>query len=254
MSVSSRLMRVALGIVLAGLAIAGLVVVRCWPQATGAAVELALNTARGLGMTGWALAALAQILISLCGVLPASVGGLAAGVLYGVLPGFLLSGLGTLVGAVLAFLLARSVFRPAVGRALSRRPRLERLDEAVSRDGWRIVCLLRISPVMPFAMTSYALGLTSLALRDYLIGTLAALPALFGYVVLGHLAGAGVNTMATPGAGPLRWTLLVMAIGATGLLTLRCGWLVARVFRMPRPPIMDDTRPDFGRAALGGEG
>jgi uncharacterized membrane protein YdjX (TVP38/TMEM64 family) len=64
-------------------------------------------------------------------------------------------------------------------------PRASRL----AQDGWRLVCVLRVSPVMPFAMTSYALGLTGISQRAYLLGTLAALPALLGYVTVGALAG-----------------------------------------------------------------
>ena len=229
----SLLVRLASGLVLAGLLVTGIVGVRVWPHAIGAGLETAVRTTRDLGSAGWLVAALAQILIALCGVLPASVGGLVAGALYGIGTGFLLSGLGTLVGAALAFVLARSLFRPLVVRALRHRPRLAQFDEAVSRDGWRTVCLLRISPVMPFAVTSYALGITSLSLRNYMIGTLAALPALLGTVVLGHLAGVGLDTARGSGARPLHWALLALAIVATAVLTLRLGRIAALVMRLP---------------------
>ena len=55
------------------------------------------------------------------------------------------------------------------------------LDRSVAAEGWRLVCLMRLSPVMPFAPTSYALSLSSVRLADYLIGTLAALPALLAW-------------------------------------------------------------------------
>ena len=79
---------------------------------------------------------------------------------------------------------------------------------------------------MPFAATSYALGMTRIGLRAYLLGTLASLPALLGYVVLGALANEGLS--ATLGkTNPLRWGLLVVGIVATGLITLRIGRMVA---------------------------
>ena len=82
------------------------------------------------------------------GVVPASLLGIAAGGVYGVVLGFLLAAAGTLIGGWLAFKLARSLLRPWVERMLARRGpgRMARLDEAVTRDGWRFVCLLRISP------------------------------------------------------------------------------------------------------------
>ncbi|GAC1484520.1 MAG: hypothetical protein NVS2B11_10200 [Acetobacteraceae bacterium] len=116
--------------------------------------------------------------------------------------------------------------------------RLAGLDAAMGRDGWRFVCLLRISPVMPFALTSYALGLTTIPGRDYLLGTLASLPALMGYVAVGALARHGV----TGGAmGPLNWVLLAVGGVATVALILRSGAMLARFGLLPRlagkPPV-----------------
>lgn len=228
--------RLAAALILLSLVVVGVVVVRLWPDQVNRLIARTVEIERTLGATGWLLAALAQVLIALCGILPASVGALAAGLLYGVAGGFLLSATGTLIGAALAFLLARSLFRPLIARTLMRRRRIAHLDQAVARDGWRLVCLLRISPVMPFAMTSYALGLTSLDWRAYAIGTLASLPALLGYVVLGHLSGAGLDALSAPAARPLHWLLLLLAIAATALLTLRLGRIVRQLMRLPDAP------------------
>lgn len=228
--------RIVVAVVLLLLAAGGIVGIRVWPHQIANVLNTMEQVSHSLGAAGWLLAASIQVLIALCGILPASVGALAAGMLYGIVPGFLLSGVATLIGAALAFMLTRSLFRPFIVRALLRWPRIARLDEAVARDGWRLVCLLRISPVMPFAVTSYALGLTSLRMRQYMIGTLASLPALLGYVVLGNLAGAGLNALSTHKAQPLRWILLVLAIGATALLTLRLGRIIARVMHLPTVP------------------
>ena len=65
------------------------------------------------------------------------------------------------------------------------------MEQALARDGWKLVCLIRISPVMPFAVTSYALGLSSVRFRAYVLGTLASLPPLLAYVLAGRLAGLG---------------------------------------------------------------
>ena len=232
-SSASVLFRILLATVLVIAVCTGVVAVRVSPHLVSSLFERATRIEQGLGPAGWLLAALIQVVIALCGVLPASIGGLAAGLVYGIVGGFLVSAFGTLVGAALAFLLARSLFRPLIVRMLWRRPRFARLDEAVARDGWRLVCLLRISPVMPFAMTSYALGLTSLDLRSYAIGTLASLPALFGYVVLGALSSRGLGALASHEAQPLHWVLLVLAIVATLLLILKLGSVVRYVIRLP---------------------
>jgi uncharacterized membrane protein YdjX (TVP38/TMEM64 family) len=136
-------------------------------------------------------------------------------------------------GAVLAFFLSRSLFRPTVERLAARRPRLRRLDSLIVQDGWKLVCILRISPIMPFSATSYMLGLSSIGLRDYAVGTLASLPALCGYVFIGTLADAGLSAWTT-GADPVRWTLLGVGGLATLVLTIRSGEIAMKLWPASR--------------------
>jgi len=110
---------------------------------------------------------------------------------------------------------------------MARRPGLARFDALLAQDGWRIVCLLRISPVMPFAATSYALGISAVGIEAYLLGTIASLPALLGYVYIGTLAEAGLSAWTT-GAGPLQWAILGFGGLATAVLTLIIGRLAHR--------------------------
>ncbi len=232
-------LRLAMAVVLVFMVSSGIALVRIWPhQVAGVMGEIARKE-HALGVAGLLLAACAQTLIALCGILPASVGAVAAGMTFGVLGGFLVCGSTTILGAVLAFLLARSLFRPFIARTLGRRPRAIRLDEAVARDGWRLVALMRVSPIMPFAMTSYAMGLTSIRLRQYLIGTLASLPALLGYVLMGHLAGVSLSSLSAGTAHPLQWALLVLATGATVLLTFRLARIGRLILRLETVPAMD---------------
>ena len=186
-----------------------------------------LDALQAWGRSSWAAFLLLQCLVAVSGVLPASLSGIAAGAVFGLGFGFGLAALSTMAGAVIAFALSRSVFRPWVAGMLARRPTLQRLDDAVGHDGWRSVCLLRLSPIMPFAVMSYALGLTAISWRDYLIGTLASLPALLCYVALGHFAGSGVAAL-HGGASPAGLTLLALGIAATVVLTLRVGSIARR--------------------------
>jgi SNARE associated Golgi protein len=131
---------------------------------------------------------------------------------------------GHLLGAPAAFGLGRSAFRGRIERAMSGKRQLHNLNAALGRDGWRLVCLLRASPLTPFVAASYLLGLSAVTLPDYMLGTLAAPPALLGYVLLGALARAGL--LASTGAGPpFQWALLA----ATVLAVAHVGALVAKV-------------------------
>lgn len=191
-----------------------------------------LDRLRHLGPLGWAIFLGLQTLVALIGFLPASLLGLAAGAVYGTALGFGLSAAGVLAGALLAFILARSVFRPGIARLIEGRARLGHLDAAVARDGWRLVCLMRISPVMPFSVTSYALGLTGIRFRCYAIGTLASLPALLAYVLIGALGAHGLAAR-EHGDSTMHMLLLGIGMAATLLLTLRLGQILARALRVP---------------------
>jgi uncharacterized membrane protein YdjX (TVP38/TMEM64 family) len=160
---------------------------------------------------------------------------MAAGALFGVVGGFALSSAGLLLGALAAFGLSRSTFRARIERAMRGKSQLRNLDAALGRDGWRLVCLLRASPLTPFVATSYLLGLSAVSLRDYMLGTLAALPALLGYVSLGALARAGL--LASSGAArPFQWALLVAGFAATALAVAHVRALVAKVADGARAP------------------
>jgi uncharacterized membrane protein YdjX (TVP38/TMEM64 family) len=188
---------------------------------------------RALGAAGWVVFVIAQAAIALIGILPASLLGIAAGAIYGVTLGFLTSAIGIFAGAVIAFALSRSMMRPLIAGMLGRRARLGALDNLVTGEGWRIVALLRVSPVMPFSLTSYALGLSGIAARDYVIGTLASLPGLLGYVVIGWL-GRGTMGGTSGGSHRIHIGLLILGAAATLALTIHLTRLLARALRQPR--------------------
>jgi uncharacterized membrane protein YdjX (TVP38/TMEM64 family) len=188
--------------------VCGIVAMQFWPHAVLGSADRMIATARGLGGIGLAGFALLQALIALSGVLPASLLGIAAGTIYGLWLGFGLAAVS-----------------PAIERLCARRPRLRNLDARIAKDGWKLVCLLRLSPVMPFAPTSYLLGLSSIGMRDYLIGTLASLPALLGFVFLGTLADTGLWAART-GAGVWGWVAIGIGGAATLALTVYLGRIV----------------------------
>jgi uncharacterized membrane protein YdjX (TVP38/TMEM64 family) len=215
----------AVGLVaLAGLGIAA------WISPAGliAATDASVRTLRNLGFGGAVAFGILQVLVAASGILPASLLGVAAGGIYGLMPGFLLSAGGAMAGALVAFFLSRSLFRPTVERLIATRSRLRNFDALIAQDGLRLVCLLRLSPVMPFSVTSYMLGLSSIDLGSYTIGTLASLPALGGYVFIGTLADASLSHWMS-GADPLRWILLGIGGVATLVLTVRFGYIVKRL-------------------------
>ena len=105
-------------------------------------------------------------------------GGLAAGTLA--------STLGSLLGSCAAFLLGRHVLRDRVRRWGRRsHPLFDAVDAAVSENGFRIVCLLYLTPVLPLGPVSYMCGTTSMPLSSFAAAKIAAVPLMMLYTFIG---------------------------------------------------------------------
>ena len=130
---------------------------------------------------GYAVAAVAFI--------PGSLLTLAGGAIFGLWKGTLLVFVGATLGSIGAFLVSRYVARGAVERRIAGEPRFAAIDRAVQREGLKITFLLRLTPVVPFVLLNYALGLTRVRLVDYALACIGMLPATLLYVYYGKVAG-----------------------------------------------------------------
>ena len=164
---------------------------------------------------------------------PASILTVAAGVLFGVTWGTVYAFLGALLSAAISFVLARYVARATIARRMGRDRRFIRIDRAIARKGFRMVFLLRLSPVLPFAIVNYSLGLTRVGAIDYLAGTLGVLPPTWLYVYNGKLFGdvveVGVDELAA--GGPGNYLVLLAGLAATVIVTVWLARVTQRAFR-----------------------
>jgi uncharacterized membrane protein YdjX (TVP38/TMEM64 family) len=118
--------------------------------------------------------------------LPGSVLTIGAGFLFGVVRGTIVVSTGSTIGASLAFLISRYVARRWVAERAESNPRFEAIDRAIGMQGWKIVGLLRLSPAIPFNLSNYLYGLTSVRFLPYVIASwLGMLPGTVMYVYLG---------------------------------------------------------------------
>jgi uncharacterized membrane protein YdjX (TVP38/TMEM64 family) len=174
----------------------------------------------GLGLWGPAVFVAAYAAATVA-FLPGSLLTLAAGAVFGLVEGTLLVFIAATLGAGLAFLVSRHLARAAVERRLAGNPRFGAIDRAVAREGRKIVFLLRLSPVFPFNLLNYALGLTRVRFRDYLIASVGMLPGTLLYVYTGALAGE-VAAVAGGGAaakGAGYYAVLAIGLAATIAVT-----------------------------------
>ena len=121
--------------------------------------------------------------------LPGSVLTLGAGFLFGVQVGLLSAWAGATLGACAAFLVGRTVARDWISQKVAKNPRFAAVDEAVGKEGFKIVLLLRLSPVFPFNFLNYALGLTKVSFKHYaLASAIGMLPGGLMYTYFGSAA------------------------------------------------------------------
>jgi uncharacterized membrane protein YdjX (TVP38/TMEM64 family) len=148
---------------------------------------------------------------------PGSVLTLAAGALFGVVWGTVLVSVASTTAAALAFLIARHVARGAVEQMAARNPRFTAIDQGIREGGWKVVALLRLSPVVPFSLSNYLYGLTPVAFGPYLLASwVTMLPATVLYVWLG----AAGRAAAGGGRSPAEWALIGVGLVATLVATV----------------------------------
>lgn len=120
--------------------------------------------------------------------LPADFFVFIAGTLFGFWWGFALVIAVEWVAMIVQFYLARSLFKGRITAFLERHARFRAIDEAISRRGLRIAFLLRLGPI-PFCPLSYALGISKIDFRTYMLAGFGILPSLLPIVYYGALAG-----------------------------------------------------------------
>jgi len=213
----TRWVRIAVGLVVLGV----LVVVG---RQLGGALPRFAAWVESLGAWGPVVFVLGYA-VAVVAFVPGSLLTLAAGAIFGVLWGVVWVFIAAVLGSAAAFLIARYVARDAVARRLAANPRFAAVDRAVGREGRKIVFLLRLSPLFPFTLLNYALGLTTVRFADYLLAAVGMIPGTILYVYYGKLAGdvAALAGGAAVERGPGYWAVLALGLVASVVVATLVG-------------------------------
>jgi uncharacterized membrane protein YdjX (TVP38/TMEM64 family) len=192
----------------------------------------ALEWIRGLGPLA-PIVFIAIYIVACVAFLPGSILTIGAGVIFGVVRGSIYVSTAATLGATAAFLVGRYLVRDWVSAKLEGNPKFKAIDQAVGKEGWKIVLLTRLSPVFPFNLLNYAYGLTSVSLRDYVLASwVGMIPGTILYVYIGALSGdlaraAGGSAKRTP-AG---WAFTAVGFVATVAVAVYATRIGARALR-----------------------
>jgi len=176
--------------ILLGLAVLAALGVAMWKLPTREWSAAFIQYVRHLGWVGFLLYALAYITGTVL-MFPGTLLTLGSGFLYGPVWGTILVSPASVAGATVAFILARSFARGWISEKIQKYPRFAAIDRTVGKRSFKMVLLLRLQPLnLPFDVLNYALGLTSVRLRDYIIASwVGMLPATILYVYAGSVVG-----------------------------------------------------------------
>jgi len=163
--------------------------------------------------------ALATVLLA-----PGSILTIGAGFAFGLWKGFLAVSVGSTLGAALAFLVARFIARDKIEAIAQRNEKFRNIDEAIGKQGVKLIFLLRLSPVIPFNLSNYLYGLSAVKFWPYVLASwIGMIPGTFLYVYIGTAGKAAVAAAAGGAAvkhGWQYWTFLVIGFAATVTVTI----------------------------------
>ncbi|KAH7519731.1 hypothetical protein FEM48_Zijuj08G0068400 [Ziziphus jujuba var. spinosa] len=111
---------------------------------------------------------------------------MSAGLLFGSVIGTIIVSISGTVAASVAFLIARYFARERILKLVEGNKKFLAIDKAIGENGFRVVTLLRLSPLLPFSLGNYLYGLTSVKFVPYVLGSwLGMLPGTWAYVSAG---------------------------------------------------------------------
>ena len=155
---------------------------------------------------------------------PGAILTIGAGFAFGLWKGFLAVSAGATLGASLAFLVARFIARGKIEAIAKGNEKFRKIDNAIGRQGAKLVFLLRLSPVIPFNLSNYFYGLTGVKFWPYVLASwIGMMPGTFLYVYIGTAGKAAV--VAAAGGEAIThswqyWTFLSVGLAATIIVTI----------------------------------
>lgn len=171
---------------------------------------------------------------------------LGAGALFGVVKGSILVSAASTLAATCSFLIGRYIARGWVSKQIESQPKFKAVDKAVAQEGWKIVGLVRLSPLFPFVFLNYAFGVTKVSLKEYVVASwIGMMPGTVLYVYLGAVGKAATDAAsADSGTGSLLQTILFgVGLLATAAVTVVITKSAQKALKAQIDEEHDETMP-----------
>ncbi|MDQ3624894.1 MAG: TVP38/TMEM64 family protein [Verrucomicrobiota bacterium] len=216
-----------------------------WVVWTFPVVDYLTRAQRTIGELEFWGGILYPLLYAACNVLllPGGVLAIGSGLFFGLWWGFLINLTGNVAGAAVAIFLGRNLGRQWLEQRIFRDRKWAALDELIAREGWKIIFLSQVHPLLPTSLLNYLYGITRIRLRSCLLWiALGQAPGLFLYAYLGTLVQFSLRIWqgkSDPLIGEyVIWISgLVLTLGVTIALARLALRLLAEAERAARRPV-----------------
>jgi uncharacterized membrane protein YdjX (TVP38/TMEM64 family) len=163
----------------------------------------------------------------------------AAGAVFGVWQGSVIVFVGASLGASAVYAVASPFARSRWMARVTKNPRVAAVRSAIVDQGIWVMFLLRLSPLIPYTPLNYALALSGVRYRDFLVALLGMIPAILMYTYYGKVVGdvAALAAGVSPRRGPEYYVMTAVSVVAilitTAIVTRAAQRALAR--RQPSP-------------------
>ena len=130
---------------------------------------------------------LLTLFVNAIGFPPAIIFSTANTLIFGIVPGIILSVVAETVGVTISFQLLRFFFRDSARKIIAKSKRLSSIDKYSSKNGFKVMLIARMVPYIPSGILNAAGALSSLSLRDYFLASLVGkFPSTSIEAIIGH--------------------------------------------------------------------
>lgn len=152
----------------------------------------------------------------------------SSGYLFGLFPGTAVCLFSAATAASVSFVIGRTILRGYVEKILENNPKFSSMDRAVEKEGFKLMLLLRLSPLFPFALSNYLYGASSIQFWPYFFGTLLGFaPGTFAYVYAGEIGKALTDVEYSANSQP--WYIYAAGVVVLGGLLKIAGDVASEV-------------------------
>ena len=158
-----------------------------WHVATSGNMQETVDYINSFGAWAIIFSFLLDVLINALGFLPSIFVSTANGLLFGIVPGIIVSWLAETAGVIISFVLMRTILRSSAEKIIAKSKYLKKADDFSGKNGFKVMLILRAMPYFPSGILTALGAVSRISLKDYALANLIGkFPSSSLEVVIGH--------------------------------------------------------------------